>query len=225
MLFHTKHFHAGLAYKCVETWLYGRCLQDQEDSPHQFCSVSLENGMCPRPWTTFSFKIIFHWIMGESGKRIFSSPATGNPRNTWNFQGEIWQSQWWESMAWEILVTPVVFAKFSIQSWLVSREKALTPFLLRQFLLRALRQCLVAAGAPADLVQLAPGYADAGKALVEHSDKAERGNREFRGNLLYFGYPKKWWHGCMIHDDWEFIDRLRMSSIYVHNIYIYIYMI
>jgi len=40
-----------------------------------------------------------------------------------------------------------------------------------QFLLRALRQCLVAAGAPADLVQLAPGYADAGKALVEHSDK------------------------------------------------------
>lgn len=73
----------------------------------------------------------------------------------------------------------MVFAKFSIQSWLVSREKALTPFLLRQFLLRALRQCLVAAGAPADLVQLAPGYADAGKALVEHSDKAERGTGSF----------------------------------------------
>eukprot|EP00435_Cladocopium_sp_Y103_P013455 s1067_g3.t1 len=40
-----------------------------------------------------------------------------------------------------------------------------------QFLLRALRQCLSAAGAPLDLVQLAPGYAEAGKALVEQSDK------------------------------------------------------
>lgn len=42
-----------------------------------------------------------------------------------------------------------------------------------QFLLRALRSCLAAAGAPQDLVQLAPGYADAGKALVELSDKAQ----------------------------------------------------
>lgn len=40
-----------------------------------------------------------------------------------------------------------------------------------QFLLRALRQCLSAAGAPLELVQLAPGYAEAGKALVEQSDK------------------------------------------------------
>ncbi|CAK9007918.1 unnamed protein product [Durusdinium trenchii] len=40
-----------------------------------------------------------------------------------------------------------------------------------QFLSRALRACLAAAGAPLDLVQLAPGYAEAGKALVEQSDK------------------------------------------------------
>ena len=90
------------------------------------------------------------------------------------------------------LSTPVFFAKkFDPILVETAEKKALTPFFLRQFLLRALRQCLVAAGAPADLVQLAPGYADAGKALVEHSDKAERGNREFWGNLLYFGYPKK----------------------------------
>lgn len=42
----------------------------------------------------------------------------------------------------------------------------------------------MAAGAPADLVQLAPGYADAGKALVEHSDKAFWGNRKFRGDVI-----------------------------------------
>ncbi|CAJ1378394.1 unnamed protein product, partial [Effrenium voratum] len=39
------------------------------------------------------------------------------------------------------------------------------------YLQRALAQCLEAAGAPQDLVQLAPGYAEAGKALVEQSDK------------------------------------------------------
>ena len=48
------------------------------------------------------------------------------------------------------------------------------------------------------LVQLAPGYADAGKALVEHSDKAFGGkNGKFRGKRLYFGYRKKWW---LMHD-------------------------
>ena len=57
---------------------------------------------------------------------------------------------------------------------------------LRQFLLRALRQCLVAAGAPVDLVQLAPGYADAGKALVEHSDKAFGEEREVSGKTFVF---------------------------------------
>ena len=40
-----------------------------------------------------------------------------------------------------------------------------------QYLTRALRQCLEAAGAPTDLVQLCPGYADAGRALVEGCDK------------------------------------------------------
>lgn len=127
----------------------------------------------------FSFTARRFFRLQQRGKLEFSS----------EFQGEIWQSQWCESMAWKIFFLPQWFCQnFSIQYWLNSRKKALTRFFLRQFLLRALRQCLVAAGAPADLVQLAPGYADAGKALVEHSDKAERENREFLGeNLLFFG--------------------------------------
>eukprot|EP00931_Biecheleriopsis_adriatica_P032462 TRINITY_DN18941_c0_g1_i1.p1 TRINITY_DN18941_c0_g1~~TRINITY_DN18941_c0_g1_i1.p1 ORF type:complete len:641 (-),score=136.65 TRINITY_DN18941_c0_g1_i1:141-2015(-) len=39
------------------------------------------------------------------------------------------------------------------------------------YLGRAIRACLEAAGAPADLVQLATGYSEAGRALVEQSDK------------------------------------------------------
>ena len=39
------------------------------------------------------------------------------------------------------------------------------------YLGRALRLCLEASGAPPDLVQLAPGFAEAGKALVEDCDK------------------------------------------------------
>jgi len=39
------------------------------------------------------------------------------------------------------------------------------------YLQRAIRACLEAAGAPPDLVQLATGYSEAGRALVEQSDK------------------------------------------------------
>ncbi|CAE7536842.1 ALDH22A1 [Symbiodinium necroappetens] len=39
------------------------------------------------------------------------------------------------------------------------------------YLAKALRQCLEAAGAPVDLVQLCAGYGQAGKALVEECDK------------------------------------------------------
>lgn len=39
------------------------------------------------------------------------------------------------------------------------------------YLGRAIRACLEAAGAPSDLVQLATGYGEAGRALVENSDK------------------------------------------------------
>jgi hypothetical protein len=39
---------------------------------------------------------------------------------------------------------------------------------------------LSAAGAPLELVQLAPGYAEAGKALVEQSDKAGLGRMGWR---------------------------------------------
>ena len=40
-----------------------------------------------------------------------------------------------------------------------------------QYLQRALRQILLACGAPVDLIKLAPGYAEAGKAVVESCDK------------------------------------------------------
>ena len=124
MLLNTKHFHAGLAYTCVETWLYGRCLQDQEDSPHQFCTVSLENGMCPRPWTTFHLRSspTESWV--KAARVRFKSPATGNPGNTWEFEGEIWQSQWCESMAWKIFFVLEWFLQnFLIQYWLKQPKK------------------------------------------------------------------------------------------------------
>ena len=55
-----------------------------------------------------------------------------------------------------------------------------------QVLSRALRACLAAAGAPLDLVQLAPGYAEAGKALVEQSDQVPWQDAiRMKGTIVY----------------------------------------
>ena len=178
--------------------------------------------MCPRPWTIFSFKIIFHWIMGENCKRIFSSPATGElgilkwiPR--WNLAKSMVRVNGMKNLS-----TPLVFAKFWIQSWLKQPKKkhCLDFFWGNSY-------CVPCVSAWWQLGHLRTWFSwHRAMQMPERlwSSTVTRpngGNREFLGEIFcIFGYRKKWW--AWLHDS-MMIGSLKIKNVFDVCTYVYIW--